>query len=105
SFKIGRWIVECDVRVLANAEERDVHGRRCQMRAHSPNDLQRISGVTVEQMVIHDSGFPPQLLQQHFAKTSRMRHRQADVFVEMKSFYAGPVDPRRPRQSIQQLEM
>ncbi len=34
-----------------------------------------------------------------------MGDRQADVFVEMKSFHPGPVDPRRLRQSIQKFEL
>ena len=34
-----------------------------------------------------------------------MRDRQADVFVEMKSFYFGPVDVRRLGQSIQKFQL
>ena len=56
-------------------------------------------------MVVGDSGFPHQLLQQHLAKASRMRDRQADVFVEMKSFHLRPVDLRRLGNSIQKFEL
>src|SRR6202050_4287386 len=56
-------------------------------------------------MVVSNSGFTHQLLQQHLAETSRMSHRQTNVFVEMKSLYLPPVDPRGLGQSIQKFEL
>ncbi len=54
---------------------------------------------------MRNSSLLHQLFQQHLAEASRMRDRQADVFVEMKSLHLRPVDPWHLGQSIEKFEL
>src|ERR1700677_920972 len=100
SFKVGRGVVECDVPVLANSQKCNIHGAGCELYAYTAHYFRRISSVAVEQVIVGNSSFVHQLVQQHLPKTSWVGGRQADVFIEMKNFYTRPVDTGRLGQGV-----
>jgi len=73
--------------------------------AHPANHFRGVASVTVEEMIVGDSSWLDQLLNQHFAKAAGVGDWQPDVFVEMKNFHTGPSDASGFGQSIQKLQL
>jgi hypothetical protein len=92
------------VPVLTDADERDVDGRLRQLAADTCRHLERIP-FHVEQVVIAHAGLVDQALAQVLAKARGMVDRQADVLVEMKHLDAGPVDPVRAGERLEEIEL
>lgn len=82
-IEIGGRIVEGEMAVFADAGEGEVNRRGADCVAGLVDDFRRSAGA-VEQVVMHDAGFIDQAFLQVFAEAGGMRHRDADVFVEME---------------------
>ena len=98
-LKIRRRIVEREVRVFADARESKINRSGLQFRANLVRYRFRIE-LAVQKMVLCDSRFVNEALEQIFAKARRMRHRQADVFVQMEKFDTTPIEVRSGSQFI-----
>jgi hypothetical protein len=96
-------IVECEVAVLANPDERHIDRLRRQLSAEILAHRVRIA-TTVDQMDAYDSGRFNQPFAQVLPKARRMIVRQADVFIEMKQLDRRPVEIGA-RQSIEELHL
>src|SRR5450631_1430127 len=98
-------IVERDVSVFADAEKCDVDGCGRQLLAYLASYGRGISVVAVDLVKIDDSGLANQVLHQELAETCGVSDGQADVLVEVKGFDFGPVDVRRCREGVQEVEL
>ena len=76
-------IVEREVAVLADADERDVDRRLRELAADARRRVERIP-LGIEQVVVANAGLVDQALAQVLAKARGMVDRQADVLVEME---------------------
>src|SRR5262245_29207719 len=56
-------------------------------------------------MIFRNSGFADQLLYQHLPKAARVRHRQPDVLIKVKSFHSFPVNSWRSRKRVEELDL
>ena len=70
-FEIGRWIVEGQVRVLADTDKRHIDGLLPQPSAHVATDGGRIT-LAIEQMVAGNPGGPDQALEEIAAEAGGM---------------------------------
>src|SRR5436190_13719161 len=74
SFKVGGWIVKCNVAVFTYSEESYIDRRCRQLFPNLPREVRWVIRVAIEQMIVDDSSFLDQLLQKHLAKTAGMSH-------------------------------
>jgi hypothetical protein len=103
-LKIGRRIVEREVRVFADACESKIHRLGLQFRANLFRNLFRIA-LAVQKMVLRDSCFVNEALEQIFSKARGVRDRQAYVFIQMEKLDATPIDVRSGSQFVQKFKL
>ena len=93
-FEVGRWIVECEMPVLADAGKANIDrvlGDDC------PNPPTLRPGFALSIDVVkcgerqRETRHEP--LPQVFTERGRMRDRRADIFVEVEGGDARPIDP------------
>src|SRR6202034_1449797 len=82
-------IVERDVPIFPNPQERQVERRRRQPLAHLATHRKWIGGVAVEQVIVHNSGLAHYPSHRHPAETTGMSRGQANILVEGKSLHLG----------------
>lgn len=104
-LKIRGRIIERNMPVLPDADERQIDRRRRQLSRHFVNGPRQIGSIPLHEMKIHNSRFPHHPLQQKFPKARRMTYRQPDILIQMKSLNLLPVDPCRPRQGFQESKL
>ena len=102
--EIGGRIVEGEVAVLADADERDVDRRRTRSPADLVGDLPRLVLAVEEVVRARCPSVANQPLEEVAAEACGMIERQADVLVEMEHLDARPVDARRGNQRFEKLE-
>jgi hypothetical protein len=90
-LEIGRRIVESEMPIFTDADERNIDGSLKDGFAGEPDDLGGIR-VALHQMTIGDSCFANQTFPEIFAEARRVIHRQVDIFVQMKELHALPID-------------
>src|SRR4029077_18413676 len=61
--------------------------------------------VAVKQVILRDSSFSNQLLEQHLAKASRVGDRQPDVLIEMKHLNMLPVEVGHFGERVQEFQL
>jgi hypothetical protein len=102
--EVGRRVVEREVAVLADADERHVdrvaRNRLADRPAHGVD-----VPLAVELMEHGDPRRLDEMLAQYPAEAGRMRGRQADVLVEVEQLDPRPVDARAPDQVVQEPEL
>jgi len=104
NFKISRRIVEGEVPILTNAQKGDINRRRSQCLSLAAHDFGDIT-IAIQQVIVGNSSFLYQLLQQHLPEAARMINRKADVFVQMKNLNPRPVDAWLAGKRVQKLEL
>ena len=103
-FEVGGRIVEGEVAVFADTDEGDVdRGGGDGFADFSDHG----GGIffTVEKVRIGDTGFGDQALFEKFAETRWVRHRQADVLVEVEELDFLPVDAGLGDQGFEKFEL
>jgi hypothetical protein len=103
-LEVGRRVVEGQVAVLADADERAIDRRLADGGADPAADLLRVLRA-VEQVMPRDAGRPDQALLQVALKARRMVRAHADVLVEMKHLDASPVDAGTGGERLEKLEL
>lgn len=103
-FEIGRRVIEGQVGVLADTDQSDID-RRLQQAPGSVLADRFGVGCSIEEMkgfqwdFIDEAGF------QVAAERCAMIRRDADIFVQVEPFDAGPIDARFGRQGIEDFEL
>src|SRR5579862_2881879 len=90
-LEIRRRVIERDVPVFTDSEECNVNRGGGQRPSHHSGNLGGIGGVSLEQVVLGDSGLQHQLLHQHLAEAAGMRDRQTNILVQVKCLHPAPV--------------
>lgn len=90
--QVGGGIIESDMSILAETDERQVQGGRRQQPGITRNFRRQIAGVAVE---IMDGSYPPSIGHMPFQPPPKGRGvvgRQADVLVHVKDLDPAPVE-------------
>ena len=102
-FEIGRRVVECEMSVFTDADERAIDWRFSDRGARATTNLLWIL-IAVEEVVTRHSRGTDQTFEQIPAKTRGMIGGEADVFVEVKHVDARPVHVAALFQRLQEHE-
>jgi hypothetical protein len=104
--EIRRWIVERQMAVLADTGEDHIDHQRFDEAVEAGKLSVAIGGIAVNEVKGADPGqMGENTLPQISPETRRMRLRQIDVFVEMESEDARPVNVLALAQRLQHLEL
>src|SRR5262249_61661160 len=89
-LEVRRRVVECQMAVLADTDERHVDGGSEKRRRVVAEDCVQI-GVAVEEVKADDPGFVDQMLPKESSKACRVGCWKTDVLIEVKHFNLLPI--------------
>jgi hypothetical protein len=100
--EVRRRIIECDVSVFTDADERDVDRARTNRVTRA---LYYFGGVSfaVQEMRELDAGSTHETILQKPAEAGWMAHGNSDVLIEMEELYFRPVDIRLLDESVEKF--
>ena len=106
-IEVGGRIVERDMSVFADADERNIDRLFLQMGPEPVAETPEIFRFPVHQIhFLHRHGqFADEAFRQILPKTGRMGDGKSDILVEMEHGYFAPVDPRFLQQSGKHFEL
>jgi hypothetical protein len=104
SIEVGWWIVEREVPVFANPDQRNINCGRAKRVADTTDHILGLS-CSIEQDMLRNASLVNQPLTKEATETSGVGRGEADVFVQVKHFNLLPVDSCSARKRFENLKL